>query len=322
MKSISYDIDPGGDIELVLREPNKQNIVPEIASARGTLQSFDNPPCTGRYRVFSDIYEDNQKKSPKVEIHMRVSSRHLILASHTFRVMLEGPWSEATSSSEPLWQIVTEGWDAFALAIVLDSIHGRDLEIPTGEKMCTGLLTRIATIVDYYQCREALHCQYRLWVNEHPDRERAQPEELSVEFLMWLYISWVFSDDNIFCKTASNVLLHSDGPSGFDTHDLPVGGVLGRIDTLIRNLIDRVLEALDSLQEEMLEEKGCVEESDSDCTALMLGILMRKRHELEHWDPPLVAPFCEGYSIANVLMMVDDIDMPEPPHWQSEEDFE
>ncbi|KAF9779379.1 hypothetical protein IL306_001924 [Fusarium sp. DS 682] len=291
MKSISYDIDPGGDIELILREPNKQNSVPELASDMAIISSFPNPPCTGRYRVFGDLYEDDQNKSHVVEVRMRVSSRHLIFASRTFQAMLEGPWSEATSSSHPIRQISTEGWDAFAFAIVLDSIHGRDLEIPTGPEMGSGILTRIATIVDYYQCREAVHCQYHLWLNHGPYLEATRPQALLEESLMWLYISWVFSDENIFRKTAGILLLYSHGPSEFMTNNLPVSGIFSKIDDVRQNLINRVLEALDSLQEEIMEEKGCVKEQNSDCTAMMLGILMREKRHFEHFVPPLVAPF-------------------------------
>ncbi|EWG36155.1 hypothetical protein FVEG_00295 [Fusarium verticillioides 7600] len=115
MKSISYDIDPGGDIELILKKPNKQNIVPEdttqTVDGERINPKFPNPACFGRYQVFSELYPDGENETPnfEVEVHMRVSSRHLILASRIFRAILEGPWKEGNPSSGPIRQISAEG---------------------------------------------------------------------------------------------------------------------------------------------------------------------------------------------------------------------
>lgn len=226
MKSISYDIDPGGDIELVLKNPNKQNIVPEYTSrpllVKPVTPSFPNPPCFGRYRVLSELYLDDENQTPEeVEVRMRVSSRHLILASRVFRAMLEGPWKEGNSSSGPFRQISAEDWDAFALAIVLDSIHARHHGMPT--KIQLGLLARIATIVDYYQCREAMHFNYKTWALYgivHPWQNDATA--------LQLYVSWVFHDYDVFQKAANSALRHGKGMSSLNTHDLPVSGILSR----------------------------------------------------------------------------------------------
>ncbi|KAF5688930.1 hypothetical protein FDENT_4646 [Fusarium denticulatum] len=103
MKTISYVIDPDGDVELVLREPNSHQIIPEIHSDGSSAQGdrpdfqFDNPPATGRYTVFDELYakpttvtgtqnagEDHEPR----EVLMRVSSKHLSLVSSTFRDLL------------------------------------------------------------------------------------------------------------------------------------------------------------------------------------------------------------------------------------------
>ncbi|KAG5799083.1 hypothetical protein H9Q69_001913 [Fusarium xylarioides] len=224
MKYISYDIDPRGDIELILKNPNKQNIFP-----KGSFAYIDpkdpkilNPPCLGRYEVFSELCpgEDDQ-------VRMRVSAHHLQFASRTFRAMLEGPWKEGNSSSRHIRQISTEGWDAFALAIVLDCVHGRHFEIPT--KISLGLLTRISTIVDYYQCREAVQVHYRTWADDGLCRLPTEKTNESQMNIMWLFVSWVFHDENRFHKMADRFLRRSAGMSEFETHDLPVSGILGKL---------------------------------------------------------------------------------------------
>jgi hypothetical protein len=228
MKSISYDIDPGGDIDLILKKPNKQNIVPEdttqTVDGKRINPKFPNSPCFGRYQVFSELYPDGENETPdfEVEVHMRVSSRHLILASRIFRAMLEGHWKEGTPSSGPIRQISAEDWDAVALAIVLDAIHCRHHDIPT--TMQIGLLARIATIVDYYQCREAMRFHYEAWAHRGV-KNSGRDNNANV---LRLYVSWVFHDENEFETATELVLRRGTGMSGFNTHELPVSGILSR----------------------------------------------------------------------------------------------
>jgi hypothetical protein len=85
MESITYEIAPGGDIELVLNNPNKQNIVPRLST--DTLDEdprypeFVNPLCRGRYAVFEKLYEETP---PNCKVLIRVSSCHLKFASRMF----------------------------------------------------------------------------------------------------------------------------------------------------------------------------------------------------------------------------------------------
>ncbi|KAG8674292.1 hypothetical protein FPOAC2_00303 [Fusarium poae] len=226
MTIITYEIDPGGDIELVLECPNKQQIVPIVTFEEkenfrvpmfdgDSDDFFDNPALSGRYAVFNPEEEEEEEDAMDAdgggeddtmeadtletstsnsisdgltEVRIRVSSRHLILASRTFRTMLEGPWKENLSQapgsqSVPL-QIKTTDWDAAALVIVLDVIHGRYQGIP--KTIDIGLLTRIATVVDYYECHESLQLISDIWManllHEVPGRF------CKISFL-WLYIS-------------------------------------------------------------------------------------------------------------------------------------
>ncbi|KAK2936938.1 hypothetical protein FoTM2_000154 [Fusarium oxysporum f. sp. vasinfectum] len=286
MKSISYDIDPGGDVELILKKPNKQNIVPESPTFHGNPvdPEFPNPPCLGQYQVFSELYPDGENENPHVEVHMRVSSRHLIFASRTFRAMLEGPWKEGTHHS----------------------IHGRHHGIPT--KITDGLLTRIAIIVDYYECRQAIHFNYEVWAHG-----KTLPSELCNAALLWLHVSWVFHDENRFRIAARLFVRFSIGAYDFKTHDLPVSGVLDLLDGIRRTLINTVSEALDSLEQHMIDEDGCDYFKDPDCTTIVLGILVRERHMITNLDPPLVAPF-DGCSLHKILRRISRFRTPMLPH--------
>uniref|UniRef100_A0A098D143 BTB domain-containing protein n=2 Tax=Gibberella zeae (strain ATCC MYA-4620 / CBS 123657 / FGSC 9075 / NRRL 31084 / PH-1) TaxID=229533 RepID=A0A098D143_GIBZE len=161
---------------------------------------------------------------------MRVSSRHLILASRTFRTMLEGPWKEclavaSKNQSGPVL-IETSDWDAAALAIVLDAIHGRYQDIP--KHVGIGLMTRIATIVDYYECHECLQLISDIWMADIWGKNEV-PDTFCKSSLLWLYTSWVFSRPNIMDLMSRVLLQDTLDPSHINLKDLPLGQILGLI---------------------------------------------------------------------------------------------
>ncbi|KAF4447871.1 hypothetical protein F53441_8621 [Fusarium austroafricanum] len=100
MKSISYDIDPGGDILLVLKNPNSQQIIPELtfrdsAKVDNSDEYYDNQAYNGRYAIFKNLTPKAEEESASDDakskaVQIRVSSRHLTLASSMFRAMSKG----------------------------------------------------------------------------------------------------------------------------------------------------------------------------------------------------------------------------------------
>ncbi|KAF9779378.1 hypothetical protein IL306_001923 [Fusarium sp. DS 682] len=234
MESLLYEIDLGADIELVLKSPNSQQIVRVISPVKDGQDAkqdpkFENPPLVGNYGLFDDLNLVFETESGDVqpvvkEVRFRVSSRHLILASRTFRSMLEGPWSEATSSSNnSIRQISASDWDAVAFAVVLDIIHGRHREVPY--RINLGLLTRIATIVDYYECHEVVQIFAHVWL---PQTRCQLPNTYSNEALMWLYVSWVFSEEDFLSAMTEIILRRTDGLLEMDAKDLPLAGILSQ----------------------------------------------------------------------------------------------
>ncbi|KAF5609056.1 uncharacterized protein FSUBG_4211 [Fusarium subglutinans] len=332
MKSVSYVIDPDGDIELVLNEPNTQRILPErvlcvdayVASDSPTTDYTDftclnNSALQGRYTVFDnfdspflDDYGDLDfvEEAPDI-VRMRVSSKHLTLASKVFRAMLRGSWAEASSSSSSQdrpRQLATSDWDAKALAIVLDAIHGRFRLIPKDINLV--LLARIATIVDYYQCYESMELISNLWLSQQSVTQ--QNIDLYTEnSLLLLYVAWVFESDVLFTAVARRVLRYGQGPSEFDLKDLPVGGVLDILNDKRTELIGRILDGLDILQETLRTENECPGLGLSDCSSTLLGMLMRETFRWEEQYEPLEPPY-DGYNIVTMRALVDGFPRPKP----------
>lgn len=264
MKCISYIIDPDGDVELLLKQPNSQQLIPYVPSDECGEESEDlmNEPTVARgsldarYHVFDDLLSpaaaadddddedlyspgtiicasssvDLAKDTPKFrttlqgEVRMRVSSRHLILASRYFRSALEGPWSDASATSsffgKPLRQVVAYKWDAVAFALVLDIIHGRHRGVPRSVDLM--LMTRIATIVDFYHCQEVV----QIFADSWRGIDAPIASKFSSHTLMGLFTSWVFSHQWVFDQATKITLWHMDDPSHINTKELNLGGIL------------------------------------------------------------------------------------------------
>lgn len=251
MKAISYVIDPDGDVELVLREPNSHQIIPKIHSDDYSTHTdlpdsdFDNPPATGRYTIFNELYtkQTTPTGTQKVEenhgpreVRMRLSSKHLSFVSSTFRDLLLTSTNKDASaqcsvcSSSPVrrfTRVHTIGWDAMALAIVLDAIHGRHAEIPRVINL--GLLARIATVVDYYKCQEVIHVFFGYWQRDII-RQGGFPTILCKRTLLWLYICMVFpGQEGVFASMARMVVTDFKGSAQITARMLPIKTTLGKL---------------------------------------------------------------------------------------------
>lgn len=152
--------------------------------------------------------------------------------------MAKGPWKEAhrpgfTSyysrkkyehSKVPTLaqQVATTGWNAHALVVVLNIIHGRNNDVP--RKISLEFFANIAVIVDYYHCEKAVQLAAELW---HQSSYKA-PTRYGKKTIMWFYIAWVFSWPKLFSEMGQIIWEHGMGVELLETKDLPVGHLLGQ----------------------------------------------------------------------------------------------
>jgi hypothetical protein len=157
-------------------------------------------------------------------MQLRVSSRHLNLASPYFKVALNGPWKEATSvSADGCRHIFADDWDPQAFLILMHIIHGRNRQVP--RHISLELLAKIAALVDYYECYEAVEVFAKLWLQGLKSQSQL-PSQVGRDLVLWLFISWVFGDADIFRSITSTALQQSQG--SLPTLGLPIPeGIIG-----------------------------------------------------------------------------------------------
>ncbi|KAM4057676.1 hypothetical protein HRG_009305 [Hirsutella rhossiliensis] len=98
-------------------------------------------------------------KSPKMR--MRLSSKHLMMASAYFKKMMTNGWIETNATSEYAYVVAATDWDPEALLILMRIIHGQTKEVP--RTISLELLAKIAVLVDYYDSESAIAWGYCRW---------------------------------------------------------------------------------------------------------------------------------------------------------------
>lgn len=188
-------------------QPTPDEVLPEDEKPA----KEDNPGC-------NNVQSNGQPNM----VRLRVSSRHLILASPVFRKMLEGPWMESHACHGPLREISVGQWDLEAFIIVLDIIHGHHRLVP--RSLSVEMLAKVAIIVNYYDCVEVVEVFSDSWLRS---LRKNLPKSHGRESTLGLLVSWVFSAFVIFEKMTELAVRNSN--SLIKVADLPIPGeILGR----------------------------------------------------------------------------------------------
>ena len=156
-----------------------------------------------------------------------------MLASPILKKMYSGAWKEATNRNEEglfLWQI-----DAFfepeAFTIVMNVIHGRNRKVPRHIELET--LAKVAVVTDYLQCHEAMDMFSNTWICHLKD---LLPDKYCRELVLWIMISSIFYEHDIFRSTTHTAILKSH--EKIPAFDLPIhDSIIGKLSDFSSALI-------------------------------------------------------------------------------------
>lgn len=216
MKPSPFTFDPRADTLLILRNPNAEECEAHVDSEPEYERLGSDEAGlaeTTKTRRDSPMTLDNDQTYPRgslddgstTQVEFRVSSRHLSLASPVFRAMLESKFKESQPNEQDLYEIQATEWDAEALVILLDIIHGHHRDVP--KRISVETLSHIAIIVDYYGCHEIMELVFTAWMAYRGDFESFVKQDPS----RWLFISWVFRQELLFTVATKMLLLYDNG---------------------------------------------------------------------------------------------------------------
>jgi hypothetical protein len=245
----------------------------------------------------------------KVEVRMRLSAKHLILASAYFKKMLKGPWKESMTSSESYHTIDASEWDAEAMLILMNIIHGHARSVPRAISL--EMLAKLAVLVDYYHCHEVVEPWADRWIR---DINQPLPNQYGRDLMLCLVISVVFSQESLFetmTKIASKQSKRSlqtlnlpipqsvIGKKREEYNSIKLTSLLEAIDQQRQERVDQIISTLHKLRLYFRKRKPC----SSTCTSILLGALTMQMEAKDLLNPKPSRPF-PGYSVAGVTKIV------------------
>jgi hypothetical protein len=228
-----YHIDPDPDTVIILRYPctdfarwepvstaleqAAEDPHPEEDDDDGLVDN-ESETGTGASSKIHEDGSDNDAPPPVVDpsktlepdeegILYYVSSRHLMLASPMFRSMLtKGRFAESSRDApDGLFHIYTDDWDPDAFLSVLRVLHLRNKQVQRTVDL--EMLAKIAVIVDYYSCEDALSLFAEIWIAGLEDVPT--PETYDRNLVLWMWVAWVFDVKDRFAHATAIAMWQS-----------------------------------------------------------------------------------------------------------------
>ncbi|KAK8097615.1 uncharacterized protein PG998_013101, partial [Apiospora kogelbergensis] len=264
-------------------DPGNESVThPEVSEPAPELPEPEPEPVSDEVKTRSSSQSRNAAHSAEdVEVHMQLSSKHLMLASVVFKKMLQGPWEESRTHT-----MEASDWDAEALLILMNIIHGRNRAVP--RSISLEMLAKIAVLVDYYQCHEAVELFAACWTqNLSP-----LPKEYCRDLTLWISISWVFYRKDLFETLTKVAIKETAGP--LQTLGLPIPQhIVEVIDQQRQETINDIISGLHTLISYFHIRSKCTFE----CSSILLGALTKQMQIKGLLEPKPKKPFL-GHSVA------------------------
>jgi hypothetical protein len=219
MDRFDHDFDPEGDLILLLSPVRDGCISPKFHDLKGLMEEPShsengalgpNSKADGltlttetshlvgcartQSEAASDVAGDEVDSADRslTTLRVRVSSKHLALASRTLKLLLP---------SGPEWPLLDH--EPNALLVLLKLIHGRNWDVPRQLDLTT--LTEISILVDHYDLRETVSMMAECWRSNIDFR---RPHTFDKEILQWMCVSWVFDWREIWNEVTRVAKLH------------------------------------------------------------------------------------------------------------------
>ncbi|KAH7173248.1 uncharacterized protein B0J16DRAFT_405612 [Fusarium flagelliforme] len=336
MKKSLLELDPDADALIILQRPNLQQVRPylkdelsawgeRVHDKKKAEPTTTVSPETERVHTITKAtalkeitsLQPEQKDGTPNEIVFRVSAKHLSMASSVFRRMVKGKFKESQPNHQGLLEFRTSEWNAKALLILLNIVHGNHSHIPKALSQET--VAHIGLIVDYYDCIDIVKVFYHGWEaafgndwNSNdwdpswPDIEHQGLTSFGKKQQFQLFIAWAFQSDTVFSYLATNAILTATGP--IDTY-LPIPKrVTEKFDQRRIALLEQLFRRLYNLQKSLHEEP---DEYDQQSDGRLLGHLMRQMWRMGLPPAKPERPF-DGYSVFTVAESIRSIKTPRP----------
>ncbi|AEO69841.1 uncharacterized protein THITE_2069375 [Thermothielavioides terrestris NRRL 8126] len=232
-----YEVDPDADALLIV-PPVNQDFAPwrephQPGEVNGVLKTSSTTAAAA--------------PASRPGLRIKVSSKHLTLASRVFRNKLQFGSSRAARQSDGRIHLkLADGFDPKAVSIVMNAVHGRGSKVPKAVDLDT--LAQIALFVDRFQLLDAVEVYAERWIAK---LESSVPDADGRDLVLWIYASHVFRHAAIFHAVTKSAAARSAGP--IPTLGLPIREkIIQTIDANRQTLLTRALSLVHSTVDDLL----------------------------------------------------------------------
>lgn len=178
----------------------------EAEASSSTPPSVETPPSN---EPSEPIMPEQEEQG---DVHYYVSSRHLALASGFFKSSLaKDGWIEGQpSAADGKYHLSAMDWDPEAFLILLQIMHLRNRHVP--RSLTLEMLAKMAVLVDYYRCREAIEVFSEMWIN-FARSTSPMPSTYGRNLVLWMCVAWVFKLPTEFEQTTKTAFSRSKIPT-------------------------------------------------------------------------------------------------------------
>ncbi|KAK3903571.1 hypothetical protein C8A05DRAFT_32711 [Staphylotrichum tortipilum] len=229
-------------------------------------------------------------------LRIKVSSKHLALASRVFRNKLQFGSTKATRQADGRVHLkLAEGFDPKAVSIVVNAVHSRGSQVPKAVDLET--LAQIAVVVDRLQLLDAVDVYADRWISKLEGRIQ---DIYNRDLVLWIYISHVFRRSDIFKAVSKTAAAQAQGP--IQTLNLPIREkIINHIDTERQSLLSRTISTLHQTLDDLTTTTSPC--TAHHCDSLLLGELVKALAKQKLLWPQPAKPYA-GVSFAALVKSV------------------
>ncbi|KAK8851051.1 Nuclear pore protein-like protein [Apiospora arundinis] len=251
------------------------------------LAATNTPAREHQEEVTSD--ECHQQQDP---VRLRVSSKHLKLASVYFHARDPKEFQEANYP------------DSDAMLTLMNIIHGRHRSVP--RQLSLVKLARIAYLVESYHCNEVVDVFAERWISS---LMHTLPMKYDRSLVLWLYISHIFSREDIFKSMTRIAIMSSTRPIVDMDLRIPLQ-VIDIIEQRRQDALDQIITHLHGLTTYF---GGVRTKCSFECSSMLLGALTKQLETTGLLNPTPTKPFM-GHSVTGIATVARNFT---DPQWSS-----
>ncbi|KHO11235.1 het-d [Metarhizium robertsii ARSEF 23] len=270
------NVDPDGEVIIVIPSPaapsrlslTHQDAAGKATSTIATEDDVATEDASTLDAYSHPIHQASEQDGKPSTLRLRVSKKHLAMASTRARTMYQMDCKESTHDADGFlhWEFAPL-FDPAAFETVMRIIHGQTNKVPRAVTL--DALAEVAAITDDLACHDAVHFVADAWLER---LQRAHPTEICPDLYKWILVASVFSQPDCFRSTTRVAIMQCTGslsPGATPVHP----AIIDAIESRRRDLLGELVAEAGLVVQRLSQGGGAC---TFDCRSMMLGALMQE----------------------------------------------